>query len=96
MLIYLEKVRTENLKFWIDLRHRVMNGWSVTQQMIVYKGRLLEKSSNRKSKLVLSLVVTYMAFKHRISFATDLAANFGYFRFRIMPDIVSRLLRAAI
>ena len=37
-----------------------------------------------------------MAFKHRISFATDLAANFGCNRFRIMPDIVSKLLRAAI
>ena len=66
--------------------------------MIVYKGKLLKifKSKFRKSKLVQSTLVTYIAFKHRISFATDLAANFGYFRFRIMPDIVSRLLRAAI
>ena len=37
-----------------------------------------------------------MAFKHRISFATDLAANIGCNRFRSMPDIVSKLLRAAI
>ena len=37
-----------------------------------------------------------MAFKYCISFATDLAANFGWNRFRIMPDIVSKLLRAAI
>ena len=37
-----------------------------------------------------------MAFKHRISFATDLAANFGCYRFRIIPDIVSKHLRAAI
>ena len=37
-----------------------------------------------------------MAFKHHISFATDLAANFGCNRFRIMPDIVSKLLRPAI
>ena len=35
-----------------------MNGWSVTQQMNVYKGRLLKKSSNRKQKLVLSTLVT--------------------------------------
>ena len=54
-----------------------MDGWSVTQQMIVYKGKLLKKSSNRKSKLVLSTLVTYMAFKHRISFVTDLASNFA-------------------
>ena len=50
----------------------------------------------------------YMAFKHRISFATDSAAklskpwlkwiavNFGYNWFRIMPEIVSKLLRASI
>ena len=38
----------------------------------------------------------YMAFKHRISFAIDFAANFGCYRFRITPDIVSKLLRAAI
>ena len=38
----------------------------------------------------------YMAFKHLISFATDLAANFGCYRFRITPDIVSKLWRASI
>ena len=35
----------------------------------------------------------YMAF---ISFATDLTANFGCNRFRIIPDVISKLLRAAI
>ena len=42
-LIHLEKleVRTENLNFRTDLQEQVMDGWSVTQQMIVYKGRLL-------------------------------------------------------
>ena len=63
--------------------------------LIVYKGILLKKSSNRKSKLALSTLIT-KAFKHRISFAPDLAANFGCDQFRIMPDIVSKLLRAAI
>ena len=37
-----------------------------------------------------------MAFKHRISFATNLDANFRCDRFRITPYIVSKLLRAAI
>ena len=37
-----------------------------------------------------------MAFKQCISFATDLAANFGCNRFRIIPDIVSKHLRATI
>ena len=32
----------------------------------------------------------------RISVVTNLAPNFGCYRFRIMPDIVSKLLRAAI
>ena len=36
----------------------------------------LKKSSNRKSKLVLA--GHYMAFKHRILFAIDLAANLGW------------------
>ena len=45
-LINLEKVRTDNLKFRTDLRDLVMDGWSVTQWMNVYKGRLLKKSSN--------------------------------------------------
>ena len=42
-----------------------MDGWSVTQQMIVYKGK---KSSNQKSKLVLSTVVVawLSKFKHHI------------------------------
>ena len=60
-LIDLEKVRTKNLKFRTDLRDQVMDGWSVTK-MIVYKGKLLKKSSNRKSKLVLStLVATWLS-----------------------------------
>ena len=57
-LIDLEKVRTDNLKFRTDLRDRVLGGWSVTLNKIVYKGRLLKKSSNRKAKLVLLTLVT--------------------------------------
>ena len=39
----------------------------------------------------------YITFKHHISFASDLAANFGCKWFRIIEDTVSvRLLRAAI
>ena len=30
-LIDLEKVRTDNLKFWADLQDLIMDGWSVTQ-----------------------------------------------------------------
>ena len=69
-----------------------MDGWSVTQQMMVYNDKLLKKSSNRKSMLVLSMLVIYVAFKHHISFATDLASKFGCYGFRI----VSKLLRVAI
>ena len=35
-----------------------MDGWSVTQQMIVYQDKLLKKSSNKKLKHVLSTLVT--------------------------------------
>ena len=61
--------------------------------MIVYKGRLLKKSSNWKSKLILSKLVTTHS---TVSFASDLVANFGCYRLRIMTDIISKLLRAAI
>ena len=94
------QLRTENLKFRTDLQNRDIDCWSATRQMIVYKGKSLKKSSNRKSKLVLPMLVSghYMALKHRILFVTDLAANVasGCDRFRIMPDIVSKLLHAAI
>ena len=42
--------------------------------------------------------VHYMAFKHHISFATDLAVNFGCNQFRIIPDIApsGKLLCIAI
>ena len=36
------KVRTENFKFRSDIGDQGMCGWSVTQQMIVYKSRLLK------------------------------------------------------
>ena len=38
----------------------------------------------------------YIAFRHHISFATDFAANFGCYGFRIMPEIVSKLLFTTI
>ena len=69
--------------------------------MIVYKGRLLKnlQIENRSSSCQGWTVVAghYVAFKkHSILLATDLAANFGCYRFSITPDIVSKLLRTAI
>ena len=51
-----------------------------------------------KSKIEPQSVNTghYMAFKHCISLATNLAASFGCNQFTITPDIVSKLLLAAI
>ena len=58
--------------------------------------QIAKKSLNWKSKLVLStLVTTWPSYIHCISFATDLAANFDCYRFGILPDIVSKLLRNA-
>ena len=83
-LINLRKVRSENLKFMTDLPDRVMDCWSVTQQMIIFIGRLLKKSLDR------SLFIQYRSL-HGLQialFATYLAANFGCNRLRIMPEIV--------
>ena len=70
-----------------------MDGWSVTQQMIVYKDNLLKKIFKLKIEARPVNAGHHMAFKHHISFATNLTANFGCNRFRIMPD---KLLRATI
>ena len=62
--------------------------------MVLMSSRLIKKSLNKKSKLVLSTLVTTVygiqtsQQQHRISFATDLAANFGCDQFEIMPAIV--------
>ena len=48
--IDLRKAKTENLKVRTDTRYQVMDDLSVKQYMILYKGRLLEKAANRKSK----------------------------------------------
>ena len=54
-----------------------MIAWSVIQQMIVYKGRLLKKIFNSKTKASPVNAVHYITFKLHISFATYLAADFG-------------------
>ena len=67
--------------------------------MIIYnKGRLLKQNLQNKNEACPVNAGHYMAFKHHISFATYLAANFGcnLFRITVTPDIVSKLLRAAI
>ena len=73
-----------------------MDGWSVAQQMNVYKGRLLKKIFKSKMEACPVNAGHYMSFKHSISFATDLAANFGCNRFRMVQDIVSKFLHTAI
>ena len=44
-------MRHENLKYMTDLENLVMDGLSVTRQMIVFRGRLLKNSLNRKFHL---------------------------------------------
>ena len=89
-------VKTDNLNFSTDLQDQVMIAWSVIQQMIVYKGRLLKKIFNSKIKASPVNAVHYITFKLHISFATYLAADFGCNWFRIIPDIISKLLSASI
>ena len=62
--------------------------------MITLIGRLLKKSLNQKSKLVHCDVQSMQIsawLSNLASFATDLAANLGCNRFRIVPYIVSKL-----
>ena len=56
-----------------------MDGWSVKQQMIVqvYKDRLLQKSSNRKSKLVLSTLDSRWSL-HGFQTSHFICDQFGY------------------
>ena len=75
-----------------------MDDWSLTQEMIILRSRLLK---NLEIKIEarpdhIASMRLYVAFKYRISFATDLAVNFGCNRFRIMPEIVSKPLSIAI
>ena len=56
--------------------------------------RITKKIFKSKIKLIEARPVNaghYMAFNFCISFAIDLAANFGCERFRITPDLVSKL-----
>ena len=66
--------------------------------MIILSSRLLKNNFKSKLKLVDNAGLN-LAFKHCISFATDLAPNFGsscnWFRLKIMPEIVSKLLSTA-
>ena len=102
-LMDLEKVRLENMKFRTDIPDRVMDGWSVTHRENTIVGCLqnqialkIFKSRTQVTQARPVIAGHYMAFKHHISFATDLAPNFGCDRFRITPDIVSKHLCAAI
>ena len=45
--------------------------------MIIFKDRLLKYLQIEFEARLVDAVLYLMAFKHRISFATDLAANFG-------------------
>ena len=56
----------------------LINLWKVrAENILVYKGSLLKKFLKSKFKACPVNAGSYMAFKHHISFATDLAANFG-------------------
>ena len=72
-----------------------MDGWSVTQRLFT-KANCSKKSLHRKSKLVLSTLVTTWLSNIAFHLQSIWLQNFGCYRIRVMPDIVSKLLRAAI
>ena len=88
-------MRTDNLKFRTDLRDWVVDGWSVIVDDCLQM-QIAQKIFNLKIEPRPVNAGHYMAFKHCIPFATDLAANFGCNRSRFTPDIVSKLLRSSI
>ena len=93
-VIDLRKLRTGNLKFRKDLRNWVIDDWLVRDD---YFGKqIAQKIFNSKIEARPVSAGLYTAFKRSISFATDLAANFGCNQFRTMPEIVSTFLRTTI
>ena len=80
----LRKIKTENLKFWTDLQEQFMDGWPVTQEMIIFQRQIAKKSLHQNQASPVSAGL-YIALKHCISFVTVLALNFGSYQFRIMP-----------
>ena len=87
-LINLEKVRTENLKFRTDLRSsRLSYGWLVSNTVHnCLQRQIAKKITNRKTKLVLStLVTTWLSNTEFHLRPICRAANLGCNRFRIIP-----------
>ena len=70
-----------------------MDGWSVDDCL---QRQIARKISKLKFKASPVNTGHYMAFKHGISFVTNMAANFRCDCFRIMPEIVSKYLQAVI
>ena len=91
-LIDLKKVRTENLKFRTDLQDQVMDGLGSTVNDCLQR-QIAKKKFKSKIKACPVNTGHCLAFN---SFVTYSAANFGCYQIRIMPDIVSKLLHAAI
>ena len=94
------KLTTWKLKFRTDLWNHSMDCWSVTQWMIIFKGRFLKTSLIQACPVNASL---YMVFKTHISFWADLAMNcqavfpnFGCYPFRVMPKVLFKLFYTAI
>ena len=58
--------------------------WSVTQWISSLRCRLLKRIFKSNRNLSTQCRSPYMAFKHCVSFATDLAANFGFYWPRII------------
>ena len=75
-LIDFEKVRTDNLKIWTDLRDQVGRSVSNTIDDCLHR-QIAQKIFKLKIKASPVNTGHYMAFKHCISFATYLATNFG-------------------
>ena len=76
-VVNLRKVTAENLKFRIDLQVQIIDCWSKTQLMIIFSRSLdCSKKFDWKIQARAANANVYMAFRHGISFETDLTLNF--------------------
>ena len=87
-------MESEGLQFRTDLLDQVVHSRSVTQRMMIFRGKLLKKPFNKRLKLEVvpaMQVSIWLSDRHYFSFVAILAANFGCCRFRVEPEIVSNL-----
>ena len=85
------KVRSKNLKFSTDLQDQVMDGWSVTLQLIIQISRLPIEYLNLKSKLYGIQTLLFICNRFGCKLWLQFQSSFS-----IIPEIDSKLFGCAL